>query len=133
MPRRSAAVLAVVFVASGCGGFDEPSSSTAPPASTPEPERRPRVVDAIDDLTDFTCQPGDGDGWVASGVLTNSTQRVASYAVTVVVAGSDAGSVPGKRRTLPVPPGEATPFAIRAIPVAAELDPACSVRVVRHR
>ena len=133
MARRSAALLAVLFVASGCGGSDQPAASTAPPASTPEPERRPGVVDAIDDLTDFTCQPGEDDGWIASGVLTNSTKRIASHAVTVVVAGSDAGRVPGKRRTLPVPPGEPTQFAIRAIPVAAGLDPACSVRVVRHR
>ena len=133
MARRSAALLAVVVVASACGGSEEPTASTASPASTPEPERLPPVVDAIDDLTDFTCQPGEGDGWVASGVLTNSTQRVASYAVTVVVAGSEPGRVPGKRRTLPVPPGEPTQFAIRAIPVAAGLDPACSVRVVRHR
>ena len=125
-------MLAVGFLVSACGGSAE-RAATVPTTPTVDSERRPRVVDAVEDLTEFTCQPGEGDGWVASGVLTNSTRRVASYAVTVVVAGSDSGRVPGKQRTLPVPPGEPTPFEIRAIPVAAGLDAACSVRVVRHR
>jgi len=133
MARRGAVLLALVAVASGCGGSAEPGATTATTGSTGERERRPRVVDAGDELTGFTCAPGEGSAWTASGVLTNSTERVASYAVTVVVAGSDAARVRGKQRTLPVLPGQPTPFTIRGIPVGGGLEPACSVRVVRHR
>jgi len=131
MGRLAAAVVAVAFV-SGCGGSAEPAATTAPTQSTADPERRPRVVDAIEDLSDFTCAPDDRGVWTASGVLTNTTRRVASYAVTVVVAESQAGGVRGKQRRLPASPGEPKQFTIRRIPVNG-VDPACSVRVVRHR
>ena len=131
MARLSAAAAVVALVA-GCGGSAEPAA-TAPTTPTLEPERRPRVVDAVDDLSEFTCAPDDGGAWAASGVLTNGTGRLASYAVTVVVAGAEAAAARGKQRTLPVRPGEPTRFEIRDIPVSAGGDLTCSVRVVRHR
>jgi len=132
MARRTAALAAVVAIVSGCGGSAEPAATTAPTQSTPDPERRPRVVDAIEDLSDFTCAPDARGAWAASGVLTNTTRRVASYAVTVVVAESQAAGVRGKQRRLPTSPGEPKQFTIRGIPVTG-VDPACSVRVVRQR
>jgi hypothetical protein len=130
----ASAILVAGLLASGCGGSSDPTATSSPtPSATPDAKRRPAVVDAIDDLSEFSCAPGEDGAWRASGVLTNATDRVASYAVTVVVAGAEAAAARGKQRTLPVSPREPTPFAIRDIPVSPGADPTCSVRVVRHR
>ena len=137
MGRLTAALLAVLCVVSGCGiGSDEPSGGPTPStADTPHPARQAAlgVADAVTDLTEFRCAPGEGGRWEASGVITNPTQRTASYAVTVVVSGPEVRDPQGKRRTLPALPGEPTPFAIGNVPTSAAVDPTCSVRVVRLR
>jgi hypothetical protein len=133
MAGRVAALVAVLGVAAGCGGSAGPAATSPAPSTTTDAKRRPAVVDASDDLSEFSCATGEGGAWAASGVLTNGTDRVASYAVTVVVAGPEAASVRGKQRTVALRPGEPTPFTIRDIPVSSGIDPTCSVRVVRHR
>lgn len=133
MASRMVALLALLAVVPGCGRSVGPAATTTTPSVTPDAERRLAAVDATDDLTGFSCAPGQDGAWAASGVLTNGTDRVASYAVTVVVAGAEAAAARGKQRTLPVPPDEPTRFQIRDIPVSPGTDLTCSVRVVRHR
>lgn len=136
MGRLTAGLLIALWAVSACGGSGEPSASpTTGSAAGPDGNRRSGLggADAVDDLSDFRCAPDDAGRWRAAGVITNPTERTASYAVTVVVAGADAGDAQGKRRTLPALPREPTPFAIGNVPVGAGVDATCSVRVVRLR
>lgn len=137
MGRLTAALLATLWVAAACGGGSTEPSAGPTTGSAPAPDGTRRGgdpgVDAVAELTDFRCAPDDAGRWKAAGVITNPTERVASYAVTVVVSGADARDVEGKRRILPAPPGDPRPFAIGNVPVGAGVGPTCSVRVVRLR
>ncbi len=136
MGRLRAGLLTALAIVTGCGLGSGGQPSSAPSSATEPSKPAPDGLgsaDAAADLSDFSCAPGDDGRWKASGFLTNPRERTASYAVTVVVAGADVRDAEGKRRTLPALPGDPTPFTIAKVPVAAGVNPTCSVRVVRLR
>lgn len=136
---------ALTLVVSACGG----STSTSDPAATAPTTAAPAAtstsapetfspegaaldgVDAAADLVDFTCvvSPRASDRWNATGTLTNSGDKRATYRVTVLVV--DQGGRPGAvfRRTKRVPAGAATPVVLRR--VRGPADGTCQVQVLR--
>ncbi len=105
--------------------------ATTSPTNVPKPQRL-GGEDAIEDLSEFDCTAGDNGRWNASGIIINSADRAAGYAITVVVAGAEAPPDAAKQRTLArLPMGAPTQFVIKNVPVSAAVDPSCSVRVVR--
>jgi len=135
--RTVAALVVALALTGGCGGGSGDPVAGVTPADLDSERRvaeRLGGVDAADDLSGFSCAPNDDGRWRASGVITNGTDRRASYAVTVLVAGAETAEGRAKERTLVgLRTGEPTKFTILDVPVASGSDPTCTVRVVRLR
>jgi len=137
MARRIVAVVLLTALSACAGGATEPAADSTATGTAPEPTTRqipPGAADAVEDLSDFSCESGEDGRWSAAGIITNSTADTASYAVTVVVTGTETQDARAKQRTLAaLRAGEPTAFAIGDVPVTASTDLSCSVRVVRLR
>ncbi len=130
-----------VAVVAGCSGDRDPAvaepSSPSAGASPATPTGPPATLpgggyDAASDLSSFECEPDVGGDWTATGVITNSAASVASFEVTVVLAGVDAVNPVGRRRLLAdLEPGVPTEFEIPGIPASVESDATCQVQVLR--
>lgn len=137
---RAAVVGAVVTlaVATGCSG-DDAAPAPAPPVeepstSTPAPPVFPGGgEDAASDLSSFACEPGPDGVWTATGVITSSAAAVASFEVTVVLAGAAADNPDGRQRVLAeVDPHVPTDFVVPGITASEDLDASCQVQIVRR-
>jgi len=129
--------LALVAGCSGDGGESAASGLPSPSAEATTPSAAPPTLagggeDAVSDLSSFGCEPAADGDWTATGVITSSASAVASYEVTVVLAGADADNPDGRRRLLAdLEPGVATEFVIPGISASDDDAAACQVQVVR--
>ena len=84
-------------------------------------------------LSNFQCDV-DADGqWGAQGRLTNSSDKSASYVVTVVVAGSDSARAAGLQQRVPdLPAGDSVKLDLQQLPAGSGDDLTCQVQVVRR-
>ncbi|CAN5373570.1 MAG: hypothetical protein H0V13_02945 [Nocardioidaceae bacterium] len=136
-----AGVALSLAVAAGCSsGDDDPAtaassspnggSTTATPTEPP-PTLPGGAQDAASDLSSFECVPGPGGDWTATGVITSSAATVASFELTVVLAGADADNPDGRQRVLAdLEPDVPTDFVLPGIPASFDGEASCHVQVL---
>ena len=96
MRRTTTAALAVLLATTGCGGVQEaaetaPDTTTAPNAAASTTVAAPATAgsDATADVTITKCVPGDYGTFNPQVMIVNSTDRAASYTVTVNINDPD--------------------------------------------
>ncbi len=128
-------------VAAGCSSGDDTPEAATPPSpnagsttatpTEPSPTLPGGAQDAASDLSSFECVPGPGGDWTATGVITSSAATVASFELTVVLAGADADDPDGRQRVLAdLAPGVPTEFVLPDIPASFDGDASCHVQVL---
>lgn len=113
----------------------EPATSSAPTESGPADAEGAAGQDDGSDikaLNDFVCGPRADGSWSAKGTLTNTGQKDAWYALTVVVTGPESTTVQAKQQVVAVAGGASESFRIGDLPVSADAELSCHAQVVRR-
>lgn len=137
-PRVVILLVSGLLALTGCtrsGASDDPGGVASPPTSREEPSGGdagdPGPIGARVDLTEFECAREKAK-WSATGSLTNSGDKPATYRVKVTVSDREAGTVLGsEEQSIPLDPEETRTISFREFYSSTKKKTICTARVVK--